>query len=334
MSVTRLADIIVPTVFLPYVQQKSLELSALWRSGIIAPDQDMSAAANTGGNLAKLPFWKDLEGESNVGSDDPDVHSNPGKVTADQDIAVKHFRNKSWSSMVLSGELAGSDPARVVSDSIAEYWARDMQSILIASLTGVFSDNAANDGGDMVMNVATDDAGAVTSAEKISGPLILLAKQTMGDAAVRLAAIAMHSAIHTELQRQNLIAFIPNNQADLGWGTYMGYTVIVDDACPAVAGTNRITYTSYLLGRGAVAYGEGDTKNPVEVQNIPSAGNGAGQEILYSRRTFIMHPRGVKFTGTSMAGVSPTNAELAQAANWDRVYQRKAVRLVAIKTNG
>jgi hypothetical protein len=284
--------------------------------------------------LVRLPFWNDLEGESNVGSDDPATHSTPGAINADQDIAAKHFRNKSWATMSLSGELAGDDPARVIGDSVADYWARDMQAILIASLTGVFADNAANDDGDMIVNVATDAAGAVGAAEKISAPLILQAKQTMGDAAIRLAAIAMHSMIHTELQRQNLIAYIPNNQAGIGWGTYMGYTVIVDDTCPAVAGTNRVTYTTYLLGRGAVAYGEGRPKTPTEVENIPSAGNGAGQEILYSRRSFIMHPRGVKFAAASMAGVSPTNAELAQAANWNRVYPRKAVRLVAIKTNG
>lgn len=334
MAVTQISDVIVPSVFTPYVQQKSLELSSLYRSGVIAPDQQMQTAASSGGDLVRLPFWNDLAGESNVGSDDPATHSTPAAIDADQDIAVKHFRNKSWSSMNLAGELAGDDPARVVADSISDYWARDMQSILIASLTGVFADNAANDAGDMIVNVATDAAGAVGAGEKISAPLILQARQTMGDAAAKLAAIAMHSVVHTELLKQNLIAFIPNDQANIGWGTYMGYTIIVDDMCPAVAGTNRVTYTSYLMGRGAVAYGEGTPKNPTEVQNIPSAGNGAGQEILYSRRSFIMHPRGVKFTAASMAGVSPTNAELAAAANWNRVYQRKAVRLVAIKTNG
>ncbi|TAN50306.1 MAG: hypothetical protein EPN21_09290, partial [Methylococcaceae bacterium] len=135
MPVTQISDVVVPSTFAPYVQQKTLELSALYRSGVIAPDQELTAAAASGGDLVRLPFWNDLEGESNVGSDNPSVHSTPASINADQDIAVKHFRNKSWSSMSLAGELAGSDPARVVADSIAEYWARDMQSILIASLT-------------------------------------------------------------------------------------------------------------------------------------------------------------------------------------------------------
>jgi hypothetical protein len=334
MSTTRISDVIVPEVFVPYVLQKTAEFSPLYRSGIIAADQDMANAVAVGGSTVKLPFWNDLEGESNVGSDDPDAHSTPDKIAAGQDVATKHFRNKSWSSMSLAAELAGSDPLSVIGNAVADYWARDIVGIAIASLTGVFASNAANDDGDMIVDVATDAAGAVTENEKISGPLILQAKQTMGDAAIRLAAIAMHSAIHTELQRQNLIAFIPNNQADIGWGTYMGYTVIVDDTCPAVVGTNRVTYTSYLLGMGALAYGEGQPKNPVQVEDIPSAGNGAGQEVLYSRRTFIVHPRGVKYTGAVQVGASPTNAELKNPANWTRVYPRKSVRLVAIKTNG
>jgi hypothetical protein len=334
MGATQISDVVVPSVFTPYVQQKSMELSALYRSGIIAPDQQMTDAAQQGGDMVRLPFWNDLEGESNVGSDNPATHSTPEAIDADQDVAVKHFRNKSWSTMNLAGELAGSDPARIIGDSVADYWVRDMQALLIASLTGVFAGNAANNSGDMMINVASDADSAVLASEKISADLILLARQTMGDAAIRLAAIAMHSVIHTSLLRQNLIAFIPGNAADIGWGTYMGYTVIVDDTCPAVAGTHRVTYTTYLLGRGAVAYGEGSPKKPTEVENIPSAGNGAGQEVLYSRRSFILHPRGIKFTASSMAGVSPTNAELTQAANWSRVYPRKAVRLVALKTNG
>lgn len=334
MPATRISDIIVPAVFTPYVQQKSLELSALHRSGIIVSDPQIGALAQGAGKTFDLPYWNDLTGSSDVASDDPAVTSTPDKIGASQDVAVKHFRAKSWSTMDLAGELAGDDPARVIADSVAGFWARDMQSILIASLSGVIADNVANDGGDMIVNVATDSASAITAAEKISATLLLTAKQTMGDAAGGLVALCMHSILHTELQRQNLIAYIPNDQANIGWGTYMGYSVIVDDGCPAVAGANRITYTSYLFGRGAVGYGEGSPKVPVETMRAPAAGNGSGQDTLFNRKSFILHPRGIRFTSASVAGVAPTNAELAASANWDRVYGRKAVRFVAIKTNG
>jgi hypothetical protein len=334
MSATRISDVIVPEVFVPYVQQKALQLSALYRSGIIVADPQIAALAKGAGKTFDLPYWNDLSGESDVGSDDPAVKSTPGSINAGSDVCAKQFRSKSWSSMDIAGELAGDDPAKVIGDSVAGFWARDGQTMLIKSLTGVLADNAANDGGDMIVDVSSDSASAIVAGERISAPLILQAKQTMGDAAGGLTAICMHSVLHTQLQSQGLIAYIPNDQANIGWGTYLGYTVIVDDDCPAVAGTNRITFTSYLFGRGAVAYGEGTPKVPVEVERVAAAGNGTGQETLHTRKSFILHPRGIKFTTASVAGVAPTNAELATAANWDRVYARKAIRIAAIKTNG
>ena len=55
--------------------------------------------------------------------------------------------------------------------------------------------------------------------------------------------------------------------------------------------------------------------------------------VLINRRRYILHPRGVKFTSASVAGDSPTNAELETAANWVRVWENKNVRLVAITHN-
>ena len=48
-----------------------------------------------------------------------------------------------------------------------------------------------------------------------------------------------------------------------------------------------------------------------------------------------MHPRGVKWTGAgTVASTSPTNTELQQAAAYLRVYEKKNVRLLELKTNG
>jgi hypothetical protein len=39
----------------------------------------------------------------------------------------------------------------------------------------------------------------------------------------------------------------------------------------------------------------------------------------------------VKFKNSSVAGSSPTNAELGTGANWERVYEPKNVRIVQFK---
>ena len=43
--------------------------------------------------------------------------------------------------------------------------------------------------------------------------------------------------------------------------------------------------------------------------------------LLINRRRYILHPRGVKFTSASVAGDSPTNAELETGSNWTRVWE-------------
>jgi hypothetical protein len=55
---------------------------------------------------------------------------------------------------------------------------------------------------------------------------------------------------------------------------------------------------------------------------------------LYSRRADIVHPLGFEFTSASVAGQSATLAELATAANWNRVWERKNVPLCFLQTNG
>jgi len=39
----------------------------------------------------------------------------------------------------------------------------------------------------------------------------------------------------------------------------------------------------------------------------------------------------VKWTEANVSGAFPTNAELADPDNWERVYEPKAIRIVAFK---
>lgn len=335
MALTQLVDVIIPSVFAPYVQILTTELSALWQAGIILPDPQIQALAIGDGKTFNLPFFNDLTApESNVGTDAPGTLSTPNKIAAGQDQCIKHYRNQSWSSADLVASIIGPDPMGAIAARVAGYWVRDFQTALIKSVTGLLADNVANDAGDMLYDIATDDASAVTAAEKISATAVISAQQTAGDHQTIFTAICMHSVLYSELKIQNLIDFIPNARGEVVIPTYLGLRVIVDDGMPAVAGTNRIIYDTYLFGTGSVAFGEGTPRIPAETERKPDQGKGEGVEILYSRRHYILHPRGIKFTNSSVASTSPTWAELATAANWDRVYARKLVRIAVLQTNG
>lgn len=308
---TQITDVIVPAVFNPYVIQRTMELSELVQSGIISNDPELDALAQGGGKLINMPYWNDLTGDDEVLSDNDAL--TPAKITAGQDVAALFLRGKAWSVNDLAHILAGSDPMAAIGDLVATYWARQRQKLLFSMLKGVFAASS------MSGNVH-DISGGSGSAAVISGEAFLDAKQKLGDASDALTAISMHSAAFTTLQKQNLIEFIPDAEAKVQIPTYMGRRVIVDDGHPVSTGV----YTSYLFGPGAIGLGNGMAKVPTETDRDSLAGD----DILINRQAFVLHPRGVKFTANTVAGATPSNAECEIAANWSRVYENKAVRIV------
>ena len=119
-----------------------------------------------------------------------------------------------------------------------------------------------------------------------------------------------------------------------------GRRVVVDDNLPTRAGsTDGTVYTTYLFGPGAFGKGSaaldseplqgGHGTEGVELARVPLDSD----TVLINRRRYILHPRGVKFNSASVAGDSPTNAELETASNWTRVYENKNVRVVAVTHN-
>lgn len=314
MAKTQIADVIVPEVFNPYVVQRTMELSELAQSGIISNSSELDALALGGGKLINMPYWNDLSGDDEVLSDDDAL--TPAKITTGQDVAALFLRGKAWSTNDLAHILSGSDPMAAIGDLVATYWARKRQTLLFSMLKGVFT--AAS----MAGNIHDISAGAGAAAI-ISGEAFLDAKQKLGDASDALTAISMHSAAFTQLQKQNLIQFIPDAEAKVQIPTYMGRRVIVDDGHPVAAGV----YTSYLFGPGAIGLGIGMAKHPTETGRDILGGD----DILVNRQAFILHPRGVKFNAATVAGPTPSNAECELAANWTRVYENKAVRIVQFK---
>lgn len=334
MAEVRLADIYNPLTFARREQEAQLELNVFINSGVMVTDAALQAQIGAGGNIGELPNFNPLgTPEPNYSDDNPANKSTPNKVDSTKQTFRLASQNQSWSTMDLSRELALEDPVGAITGRVGQYWATTNERRLIRSMLGILADNVANDGGDMVRNVATDAAGAVTDAERISADVVLDAKQTMGDHAGSLTAIAMHSAIFTRLQKQNLIVYIPNARGEVTIPTYLNYSVLVDDSLPAIMGANRITYTCILFGAGTVGMANGRVATPSEIERKANAGNGGGQDVIHSRRSDLIHPMGFDFTSAAVTGQSATFAELQNAANWNRVWDRKHIPIAFLQVN-
>jgi len=305
MPKTTVADVIVPEVFNPYVVEKTTELSALYQSGIVASSDELDSLALSGGRLINMPYWNDLDGDDEVLSDINALDVE--RITSGQDIAALLMRGKAWSVNDLAKALSGDDPMQVIGQLVAGYWARRMQAAILSILEGVFAAPS------MAPNVYNTDV-------RIDSDNMILASQCLGDAKSKLTGYLMHSAVEADLARQDLIDFTKDSTGSIEIPTYFGKPVIVDDGCPVANGV----YTTYIFGQGAIGYGEGAAPVPTETTRDALSGD----DILINRRHFILHPRGVRWLDQVVADRSPNNAELANPANWLRVYDAKNVRMV------
>jgi hypothetical protein len=313
MAATKIADVIVPEVFNPYVQERTPERSELWTSGIVATVPELGALGGKGGTTIAMPFWHDLTGAEEILSDT--VPLGVDKITAGQDVAVLNARGKAWGVNDLAKALAGSDPMEAIANLVIAYWDRRWQIQLISMLKGVFA--AAS----MAANVS-DISAAVGDAAVISGETIIGAMYKLGDAVGGLTAFAMHSAVVAKLAVDGLIDMQNDAEGNPTVPFYMGKRVLMDDGMPFAGGVA----TSYMFGRGAIGFGEGNPPVPTETDRDSLQ----GEDILINRRHYVLHPRGVKWIGVP-AGVSPTNVEFETGANWSRVYDPKNIRIVQFK---
>ena len=160
---TKIADVIVPAIFAPYALERTTELSELVKAGIIGLDEGFNAYASGAGKTVDLPFWKDLSGDSEVLNDSADLTVD--KITSGQDTAAIHNRGKAWGSNILARLLSGSDPQGQIADLVADYWQRDLQTMVLKVLEGLFDPTAGVLRTTHRLNIYSDSvAGSITDA--------------------------------------------------------------------------------------------------------------------------------------------------------------------------
>jgi len=337
---TAITNIVEPAIWSKYFLEMTTEKSLLVQSGIAGTSPEIEAAALQGGRTVNMPFWDDLPHDtgsttrSKVVTDTDDAIA-PAGVTADSDIAVKHFRAQDFQVAPIVKYVTGDDPAKMVLERYAKWWVKEEQRLLLKTLTGCFADSTVASA--LQNSIAVEDY--VSGADQlISSTAIEDTRFKLGDAYEKLTAIIMHSVPFKRLRNLNLVDFIPASEQNASpIATYNGMRVLVDDGMTVTAGsTSGNKYYTYLFGQGAIARQDiplesGDPN--IELWREPKKGTGAGQLDLISRRYFILHPRGIKYVGSLSGVVSPSDSDL-ESDNWTQVYLTKNIRIARLVTNG
>jgi hypothetical protein len=318
MATTQLADIFVADYYGTIAPVNSPEKTAVFESGIIVKSPELDAIAQNGQGTSEISYWQDLDAdeEPNISNDNPDDLGEVGKAEQGTMRARTLYLNKGYGVADLTSELANTEPMQHIRNRFGTYWTRRWQRYLLGAARGVIASNIANDAGDMVV-----DAGATISAGAFQD-----AAFTSGDAADVFSAIGVHSVVMNQMVKQDLIEYLRDSDGRIILATYLGKPVFMDDSL--VYGAGR--YLSVFFGQGAFGYGEGTPAVPVELERKPSGGNGGGAEVLWERKTLILQPAGFSWKGSNNQNLSPTAAQYASAANWERVFDRKQVPFAAV----
>lgn len=336
MAHSTIANIVANDQTAAYVAERSLVNTKLFQTGALITDPFLNELAQESGKLIDFPYWQDLSGAEEILADDGSSLT-VNAITAAEQVARRMERGKVFGATDLAAQRSGDDPMGFALNRIGVYWGGRNQLAAMNVAVGVFADNADNDSSDMIYDAsATVSGAALTSADLLSKVTIPLTVIQGGEQSSEYNILWCHPNALPDMQGEELISTVrmtdPELNFDVEYERYMGkFIVITDDALPTAtdATTGRTNYTAYIMKPGAFMYADGRCDVPLEIYR----GSLESQTALVTRQTTFIHPVGFAWQESSVAGKSPTNAELAAAANWDRVYNLGNTGMVSLIHN-
>ena len=301
-------------------------LNEFRKSKVLAGNPDIRDVFSTqdGTGYARIAMRGLLDGDAVNYDGQTDIEATSTK-TFEQGVVVVG-RAKAWVEKDFSYDITGGvDFMDNVAQQVVDYWQDIDQDTLLAILKGVFSMTGGKNA-EFVKNHSFTVSGAMEATTLNSATA-----QACGDRKKKFAMIFMHSVPATNLENLNLLTALKYTDKDgvtrdLTLYSWNGKLVVVDDGMPVRdvaesangAGDGYTEYTSYVLGEGSIHFEDIGAKVPFEMARDPKT-NG-GQDTLYTRQRKVFAPFGISYEKASQSTLSPTNAELANGANWALVH--------------
>ena len=314
-------------VFQKYMERiPNPRLTELLKSRAIRPRPELAASMRdqVGGNYLSTPLKGLISGTVPLNYDGA-TNITAGSTETYLHSRVVVGRAAAWGELDFSYDMTGENFMENIAEQVNDYWNEIDQDTIVSILKGIFSmTGTANL---KFVNGHTSDITAVTNKEGELGlmdatSLNTAIQKASGDQKGKFSLVVMHSAVATHLENLQILTYRKYNDADgmqreVSIADLNGRLVLVDDSMPVDTSGSAPTYTTYVLGDGAIEYTDCGAKVPYEMDRNPAT-NG-GQDLLYSRQRKCWAPFGISFTKASMASNSPTNAELEIGANWELV---------------
>lgn len=322
-------------VFTEYMQEQPFVKDAIFAAGVIRPDAAIAEAIGAKGNVGTIPMFASFDENDDALNFDGVTDNVPQELAGKKQSFMKIGRMRAWTDKDFTRWLTGVSPLQNMADNlVTPYYINQWQKALLATLKGVTG----------VAGMATHitdlstTSGSITDDNKVEeGSMIELGAKALGDMAERFNLVLMHSVVYARLQRLDLINFSKYTISDamrreVTLPTWNGKIVVVDDSLVDTSVEDFPVYLTYLLGTGAFLGQQFDIPNPYYVDYDPETDGGVNK--LYTKQSMVMHPNGFNLLFNKIASESPTNAELANPANWEMALNHKNVAIALLKTNG
>lgn len=350
MATVKLSDVIDIEIYNGIEPENNPQSLAFFESGVVVQSPAMDSMAVAEAELVNMPFWRDI----NIGtepnySSDADTRSTALKIVQGRMKAKRAALNQSWAARDLTNEATmGVEAMTRIKARTSAYWNQHLQDRIVNMALGVYKCNirAANAGvdtgfgltGDMVYDISIDN-GVGTSPNFFSSAAFTEARFTMGESVDDLGAILVHPNIRKRMHLLDEIDFLQDSNLNKTIELYQGHRLVTSDKCPAFATTTGggIRYVTMLFGKAAFAFGSGTPSTPTELYRDPSIGDGGGEELLFERKTWLVHPYGhsnENATNSAGGGLWQNLADLGLGTNWKRNFFRRNVPLAFLITNG
>lgn len=289
-------------------------------------------STQTGSLYATIPMFGRIGGEALNYDGATDITAT--NMTTYERSVIALGRAKAWKEKDFSVDItAGVDFMSEVAKQVVEYFEDVNTDLLFSILKGIFAMTGAKNL-EFVNGHTLDISGLVDAEKQLVGPTTLntAIQKASGDKKSKFTMVLMHSAVATNLENLNLLNYLKYTDAngiqrDLQMGTWNGRIVLIDDGngklteeideSASGAGDGYTKYTTYILGDGAFDYADLGVETPHEM--VRDAYTNGGETTLVVRERLCYAPYGISYTKKSQDGLSPTDKELENGANWTLV---------------
>lgn len=326
-------------VFASMMQEQDFWRNEIAASGIVQQDATIMDLIGSKGNVATIPIYKPLnifEGGMAALNNDGETDNTPVEISGDKQTCMLIQRMKAFKAKDFTKELTGADPLGLIKNKIAQYYTQVWENELMNIANAVLG---VADLADHVTDLAVT-TGTIAEANLMNETTMIDAEQAaLGDMAGGLGLAIMHSKIFAKYKKLGLVEYgkytVGNIlRQDIELPTINGKIPLVTDYYTVDTSVSGFpVYKTYLFGEGAfLTTNKTNYENPYYTDYDPEAN--AGEQKLYTKQGFVLHPNGLSLLTDNIEKESPTVAELGNKANYNLRFNHKNVKMGLILTNG